>query len=139
MGEGDDRPHSASTGRTSRPPARKARPARPGARTGSAGVEAIVVRFPAEAFRPFPVRDVCTHSDGRGRQLSIRPRPRHGALKLGRATQSIQKWKARYAARSGKEGTISQAVAVTGIRRVRYIYVLKLNAVLHLSKVDPYI
>ena len=37
-----------------------------------------------------------------------------------RTEQTTDEWKDRYAVRAGIEGTIHQAVAVTGIRRSRY-------------------
>ena len=55
-----------------------------------------------------------------GRTLSLKPRDRHEALDHARAQQTDEQWRAKYAARAGIEGTIHQAVAVTGMRRARY-------------------
>lgn len=53
-------------------------------------------------------------------QLAIRE-PQLGALlERVRAEQPTDEWKDRYAARAGIEGTIHQAVAVSGMRRTRY-------------------
>ncbi|MFE3547325.1 transposase [Streptomyces kronopolitis] len=46
--------------------------------------------------------------------------PRDALLERVRAEQNTDEWKARYAARAGVEGTIHQAVAVSGIGRTRY-------------------
>ncbi|MFE7332377.1 transposase [Streptomyces sp. NPDC057565] len=41
-------------------------------------------------------------------------------LDHARTQQSDEHWRAKYATRAGVEGTIHQAVAVTGMRRARY-------------------
>ncbi len=48
------------------------------------------------------------------------PREVHHAQQAARATEKTEDWQARYATRAGVEGTIRQAVAVTGMRRARY-------------------
>ena len=55
-----------------------------------------------------------------GRQLTVPPREVHDAQLAARAAQDTPDWQADYARRAGVEGTIRQAVAVTGIRRARY-------------------
>lgn len=52
--------------------------------------------------------------------LSLQPHDRQEALDHGRAQQTDEQWRAKYAARAGVEGTIHQDVAVTGMRRARY-------------------
>ena len=84
------------------------------------GVETIVVKFPASACRPCPVRDQCTTAARGGRQLTLKPRVLHEALQDNRAEQDTADWQARYAIRAGVEGTMRQAVAVTGARNARY-------------------
>ena len=86
------------------------------------GTDAIVIKFAAETCRGCPVRDQCTRSTSPrvGRQLTVPPREVHHAQLAARATQDTPDWQARYATRAGVEGTIRQAVAVTGTRRARY-------------------
>lgn len=86
------------------------------------GTDAIVIKFAARTCRPCPVRDQCTRSTSPrvGRQLTVPPREVHHAQLAARATQNTPDWQARYATRAGVEGTIRQAVAVTGTRRARY-------------------
>jgi hypothetical protein len=84
------------------------------------GRDEILVKFPPAACRPCPVRAQCTTSAAGGRQLGLRPREIHQAVTAARAEQDTTQWKARYAARAGVEGTISQATAVTGLRHARY-------------------
>jgi transposase len=84
------------------------------------GTDAIVVRFARLTCAPCPVRDQCTTSTRQGRQLTIRPRHLHDTLRQARSDQDTKAWQADYALRAGVEGTISQAIAVTGIRRTRY-------------------
>ncbi len=84
------------------------------------GTKAIVVKFDKETCRSCPVRDQCTRSKTGGRTLSLQPRELQEALDHARVQQADEQWRAKYATRAGIEGTIHQAVAVTGIRRARY-------------------
>jgi transposase len=86
------------------------------------GTHAIVIKFAAATCRPCPVRDQCTRTTHPqyGRQLTVPPREVHHAQLTARAAQDTPDWRADYARRAGVEGTIRQAVAVTGIRRARY-------------------
>ncbi|MDQ0681852.1 hypothetical protein QFZ56_000815 [Streptomyces achromogenes] len=63
------------------------------------GTKAIVIKFDKETCRPCPVRD----------------------LDHARLQQGDEQWRAKYGTRAGIEGTIHQAVAVTGMRRARYL------------------
>jgi transposase len=83
-------------------------------------VEAIVVKFPGESCQPCPVRASCTTAKKGGRQLTLRPRELQQALDQARSEQNTRDWQAKYALRAGVEGTMHQAVAVTGMRRARY-------------------
>ncbi|MFI6488070.1 transposase, partial [Streptomyces sp. NPDC050564] len=69
-----------------------------------------------------PKQTQCTKppSGRRGRGLTFLPRDRYEALEAVRQAQGTDEWKDRYAIRAGVEGTISQAVRVTGLRRIRY-------------------
>jgi transposase len=84
------------------------------------GTDVIVVKFPAAACGPCPVRDKCT-SSARGRQLTLRPREIHQVITAARAGQSTSQWRQKYKIPAGVEGTIAQATHVTGIRRARYL------------------
>jgi transposase len=87
------------------------------------GTEAVVIKFAADTCRPCPVREQCTRSTlsrGIGRQLTVPPRAVHATQTAARAEQTTDDWQARYAARAGIEGTVHQAVTVTGMRRTRY-------------------
>ncbi|MFI2651790.1 IS1182 family transposase [Micromonospora fulviviridis] len=88
--------------------------------TTQRGSDVIVVRFARETCRPCPVRQQCTTDRRTGRKLSVRPREVHHAIQLARAEQHTKAWQAKYARRAGVEGTVSQAVNVTGIRQARY-------------------
>jgi hypothetical protein len=52
--------------------------------------------------------------------LTLHRQPLHEALRDARIEQTTNAWQQRYRARAGIEGTISQTVAVTGIRHARY-------------------
>lgn len=82
--------------------------------------DVIVVRFDVTDCRPCPVRPQCTTSTRNGRQLMLRPRAIHAVVEQARQEQETDAWKQRYAVRAGVEGTIHQAVAITGLRRCRY-------------------
>jgi hypothetical protein len=91
------------------------------------GEDVIVVTFPSSTCIPCPVRAQCTSSKQRRRQLTLRPRHLHEALQTARVEQTTDVWKARYRARAGIEGTISQTVTVTGIRKARYTGIGKVH------------
>ena len=80
----------------------------------------VRARFAAADCGPCPLRPGCTAAGRHGRTLTLLPRARYEALARARADQLTPQWKARYAARAGIEGTISQAVRVTRLRRTPY-------------------
>jgi DDE family transposase len=84
------------------------------------GLDVIVVKFDTDTCRECPVRHQCTTARRGGRQLTLRPRHIHDAVQQARARQNTTEFKAAYRLRAGVEGTIRQAVAVTGTRRSRY-------------------
>jgi transposase len=86
----------------------------------TAGRDIIVVRFGITTCRPCPVREQCTTARRNGRQLTILPRDQHELQAAARAGQQDQNWQEDYNRRAGIEGTISQAVTITGCRRARY-------------------
>ncbi|MFE9927368.1 IS1182 family transposase, partial [Streptomyces sp. NPDC005774] len=69
-----------------------------------------------------PLRANCTTAtNGKwGRSLTLLPREQQEVLAQRRKEQLTDEWKKRYDIRAGVEGTISQAVRRTGIRRTRY-------------------
>jgi hypothetical protein len=84
------------------------------------GQDVIVVSFPLGACIVCLARTECTRSQQRRRQLTLRPRHLHEALRDARAEQQTDAWKQTYRARAGIEGTIHQTTTVTGIRQARY-------------------
>jgi len=50
----------------------------------------------------------------------VHPREAHDAQREARARQDTTDWQSKYTLRAGVEGTIRQAVAVTGLRHARY-------------------
>jgi hypothetical protein len=84
------------------------------------GTDKVVVTFAAATCGPCPVRAACTTSKKARRQITVPPREVHQARVAARAEQNTKAWQAKYAVRAGVEGTIRQAVAVTGMRRSRY-------------------
>ncbi|RXS65043.1 hypothetical protein EST92_30225 [Streptomyces sp. TM32] len=52
--------------------------------------------------------------------LTLRPKELHENLARACAEQKTDTWKNKYALRAGVEGTINQALDITGLRRARY-------------------
>ena len=80
------------------------------------------VHFATADCNPCPLRSRCTKAaNGKwGRSLTLLPREQHELLAQQRAEQQTAQWKARYDIRAGIEGTISQAVRRTRLRRTPY-------------------
>lgn len=84
------------------------------------GKDAISVRFDTATCRACPARHKCTTATWTGRQLFLRPREIHQAAAAARAAEGSLPFQTDYARRAGAEGTIHQAIAITGSRRARY-------------------
>jgi len=84
------------------------------------GQAIIRVRFEASVCRGCRQREHCTKTKRGGRVLTLAPQVVHEAIEQRRHEQSTPEFAKRYAARAGVEGTISQAVRVTRLRRARY-------------------
>jgi len=65
------------------------------------------------------VRAQCTHGQG-GRTLTLTPPEVHATLLERRAVQRTPAFVQQYALRAGIEGTLSQAVRTTRLRRTPY-------------------
>lgn len=81
----------------------------------------IQVEFARAECAACPVRAHCTHAPVNPRSLTLRPQAQYAALQAARARQQTDEFKARYAARAGIEGTLSQAVRAFDLRHARYI------------------
>ena len=84
------------------------------------GNQGISVRFAKADCQACPARAACTKGENMGRQLGLRPRPQFEALQVARTAQTTAAFKHKYAARAGIEGTISEAVRMSELRRSRY-------------------
>ncbi|MFV2088897.1 transposase, partial [Micromonospora sp. LOL_021] len=91
-----------------------------GTTTDRHGKPRVMFTFSMTDCTPCPVRSRCTRAKTAARTLTLRPREHHELLRALRADQQTEHWRRRYAARSGIEGTISQAVRAFGLRRSRY-------------------
>lgn len=67
----------------------------------------------------------CTYSNPPRRTLTVRPEARHKALQDARAREQTEEFAHQYTKRAGIEGTISQGVRRSGMRRSRYIGLAK--------------
>ena len=71
-------------------------------------------------------RALCTKSESAGRRsISVRPQAQYEALQRARERQKSEEFRSKYAARAGIEGTLSQGVRASGLRRSRYIGLAK--------------
>lgn len=83
-----------------------------------------VIRFASKVCQGCPLRERCTHSK-QGRSLTLNVREVHEALVQRRREQTTAAFVQRYNRRAGVEGTISQAVRTTQLRRTPYVGVRK--------------
>ena len=67
------------------------------------------------------MRAQCSHAKNSGRTLVLRAEGCHAALQVARARQQTDEFKQIYWKRSGIEGTLSQTIHASGLRRSRYI------------------
>ncbi|WP_369362285.1 IS1182 family transposase [Streptomyces sp. CG4] len=86
------------------------------------GTPLVRVHFALTDCAPCPLRPRCTKAaNGKwGRSLTLLPREQQQILEERRAEQQTDVWKERYDVRAGVEGTISQAVRRTHLRRTPY-------------------
>jgi transposase len=89
------------------------------------GQPVVVVRFDQATCRACPARAMCVRSVDNPRRLSLRPQTEHEALLAARARQLTPDFQTLYATRAGIEGTLSQAVRNSGLRRSRYLGLAK--------------
>jgi hypothetical protein len=78
------------------------------------------VTFAKSDCLPCPLRAKCTTAKSGRRQISLHAQEMHDALHQARDQQLTRNWCTDYALRTGLEGTIRQADAVTGIHHARY-------------------
>jgi transposase len=84
------------------------------------GMEIVYIHFLKRDCSVCPSRDDCTRAKSQRRTITVNAQPYHEAIQEARARQRTEAFKEQYHARAGIEGTISQAVHVTGMRRARY-------------------
>jgi transposase len=87
--------------------------------------EVIKIKFSSSDCAPCPLRSLCTRAKSKRRTITIRPEQQHKALLAARQRTTTDTFDQLYAARAGIEGTLSQAIRVTGLRRARYIGLAK--------------
>ncbi|MFE4335194.1 IS1182 family transposase [Streptomyces sp. NPDC056831] len=80
----------------------------------------IVARFTKSQCRPCPARAQCTSTADSARTVGFPPRELRDLQLRVRTEQQTPEWKARYAVRSGVEGTVNEFAHGHGMRRCRY-------------------
>jgi transposase len=89
--------------------------------TSKTGRVTISTKFSRTDCKNCAVNRLCTkNGDKNSRKLTMLPREEHELLVATRAEQQIPEWKRLYNMRAGIEGTFSQGVRSTGLRRSRY-------------------
>jgi transposase len=89
---------------------------------GSPRINAVFSRTDCGACA---VRELCTPAKEARRAVYFHTRQEYEALNAARSRMHDPTWKERYHIRAGVEGTLSQGVRVFGMRRSRYIGLLK--------------
>jgi transposase len=91
--------------------------------TDRAGRPQIKIKFSVLDCRPCPQRSACTRTDRR--ILTVHARDRFLALEQARIREKTPESIKLYNQRAGIEGTLSQAVRRSGLRRARYVGLAK--------------
>ena len=89
-------------------------------RTNIYGKPDFRFEFRFQSCRVCSARVLCTRAKKYGRQLTVYPQQFHETLLRARERQKTEAFKKLYNKRAGVEGTISQAVSRSGIRRARF-------------------
>ena len=80
----------------------------------------INIRFDRPACAACANRSQGMQSETGPREVTARPKAQHQALHAARKRQHTSEFKAAYAARAGIEGTLSEGVRISDLRRSRY-------------------
>jgi len=91
------------------------------------GGKEIQIKFATRDCKPCLQRPQCTKTDSKRRLLTIQPEAEFRALQEARRQEAEPEFKKRYAARAGVEGTLSQGVRRSDMRRARYVGQAKTN------------
>ncbi len=90
------------------------------------GQEVITTKFARGDCRACSASRSCINeSPTNSRKLRFRPEAQHEVLTKYREEKGTREWKRRYDRRAGIEGTFSQGVRATGLRKSRYISLRK--------------
>jgi transposase len=85
------------------------------------GHDVIDIAFGWADCKCYPVRSTCTQKKKGSRTMKLLPRAQCLALYAARQRQQTPEFREQYAKRAGIEGTLSQAVRRSEMRRSRYI------------------
>jgi len=91
------------------------------------GTPNLQITFPKYVCFPCELRTRCTRSKHTGRTLTIYPKEKYEAQLAARKRQESEAFKQLYGERAGIEGTISQGVRKSGLRKSRYIGLPRTN------------
>lgn len=83
----------------------------------------VKIKFSMRDCKSCAYRTDCTKAQRR--TITVRPEAEHNALKAARVRQQTKAFRHQYAKRAGIEGTMSQGVRVSELRRARYIGLAK--------------
>jgi transposase len=80
----------------------------------------VIARFDATDCSTCDTRHLCTRSARHPRQLFLKPQAQYEALQAMRERITSEEGRELYRVRAGVEGTISQAIRISGLRQARY-------------------
>ena len=93
--------------------------------TVGSGETRICAQFSRSDCKPCAARALCAPPTAARRAVHFHLREEYEALNAARARMSDPSWQERYHRRAGVEGTLSQGVRAFGMRRSRYIGLVK--------------
>jgi transposase len=84
------------------------------------GHDVVEVRWSWTICKRCPVLGDCSQKQQGSRTLKLRAEAEHHALQAARQRQRTSAFRAQYSQRAGIEGTLSQCIRMSGLRRTRY-------------------
>lgn len=84
------------------------------------GHDVVEVRWSWKTCKVCPVLSACSQKQQGSRTLKLRAETEYRALQAARQRQTTPAFREQYAQRAGSEGTLSQCIRASGLRRARY-------------------
>jgi transposase len=85
----------------------------------------IKIKFARPDCAVCPSLHLCTRTKAKRRSITLRPETQYKALQAARQQAMTEDYQVDYARRAGIEGTLSEGICAHGLRRARYIGLVK--------------